>query len=115
MENKTNGSVDTKNLLENGQFPDPADWAVADVVDYFKAAGFEEQATAFQDQWTWRRLDPNAGSFIHNQGIRCVLGVGRSIGELNRGEDPKSWSRDKAGSRYQRDVERDWGTMRSRT
>uniref|UniRef100_A0A8C9VP38 Sterile alpha motif domain containing 13 n=1 Tax=Scleropages formosus TaxID=113540 RepID=A0A8C9VP38_SCLFO len=37
-------------LLENGQFPDPADWAVADVVDYFKAAGFEEQATAFQDQ-----------------------------------------------------------------
>ncbi|KAL4656052.1 sterile alpha motif domain-containing protein 13-like [Arapaima gigas] len=50
MENKTNGSVDTKNLLENGQFPDPADWAVADVVDYFKAAGFEEQATAFQDQ-----------------------------------------------------------------
>nr|XP_023674796.1 sterile alpha motif domain-containing protein 13-like isoform X2 [Paramormyrops kingsleyae] len=50
MENKTNGSVDTKNLLENGELPDPADWAVADVVDYFKAAGFEEQAAAFKDQ-----------------------------------------------------------------
>lgn len=36
--------------VENGQLPDPADWAVTDVVNYFKAAGFEEQATAFQDQ-----------------------------------------------------------------
>lgn len=36
--------------MENGQLPDPADWAVTDVVNYFKAAGFEEQATAFQDQ-----------------------------------------------------------------
>ncbi|XP_012672963.1 sterile alpha motif domain-containing protein 13 [Clupea harengus] len=50
MENKTNGSVETKNTVENGQFPDPSDWAVTDVVDYFKAAGFEEQATAFKDQ-----------------------------------------------------------------
>lgn len=30
--------------------PDPANWGVADVVNYFKATGFEEQATAFQDQ-----------------------------------------------------------------
>lgn len=36
--------------MENGQLPDPANWAVADVVNYFKATGFEEQATAFQDQ-----------------------------------------------------------------
>ncbi|XP_041914205.1 sterile alpha motif domain-containing protein 13-like isoform X2 [Alosa sapidissima] len=50
MENKTNGSVETKNTVENGQFPDPSEWAVTDVVDYFKAAGFEEQADAFKDQ-----------------------------------------------------------------
>lgn len=87
MEDKTNGSVDTKryylqlvedivylfeNMLkpllqlsvyvhscecvycdspvENGQLLDPANWGVADVVNYFKATGFEEQATAFQDQ-----------------------------------------------------------------
>ena len=36
--------------VENGQVPDPANWGVADVVNYFKATGFEEQATAFQDQ-----------------------------------------------------------------
>ncbi len=36
--------------LENGQISDPAHWAVADVVNYFKATGFEEQANAFQDQ-----------------------------------------------------------------
>ncbi|KPP79451.1 pentraxin-4-like [Scleropages formosus] len=40
---------------------------------------------------------------------------GRSIGELSRGEDKKSWSGDKAGDRYQRDVERDWVTTRNRT
>ncbi|XP_036410441.1 sterile alpha motif domain-containing protein 13 [Megalops cyprinoides] len=50
MENKANGSVDNKSLMENGQLPDPADWAVTDVVNYFKAAGFDEQANAFQDQ-----------------------------------------------------------------
>ncbi|XP_061682345.1 sterile alpha motif domain-containing protein 13 isoform X1 [Syngnathoides biaculeatus] len=50
MEDKANGSVDTKSPAENGQLPDPANWAVADVVNYFKATGFEEQATAFQDQ-----------------------------------------------------------------
>lgn len=36
--------------MENGQLTDPAHWAVADVVNYFKATGFEEQANAFQDQ-----------------------------------------------------------------
>ncbi|XP_077573440.1 sterile alpha motif domain-containing protein 13 [Stigmatopora nigra] len=50
MEDKANGSVDTKSPVENGQLPDPANWTVADVVNYFKATGFEEQATAFQDQ-----------------------------------------------------------------
>ncbi|KAK5907194.1 sterile alpha motif domain-containing protein 13 [Pseudochaenichthys georgianus] len=50
MEDKANGSVDTKSPVENGQLPDPANWGVADVVNYFKATGFEEQATAFQDQ-----------------------------------------------------------------
>ncbi|KAM9831434.1 sterile alpha motif domain-containing protein 13 [Neosynchiropus ocellatus] len=52
MEEKTNGSVENKSSspVENGQLPDPANWAVVDVVNYFKATGFEEQATAFQDQ-----------------------------------------------------------------
>lgn len=36
--------------VENGQLPDPSNWGVADVVNYFKATGFEEQAVAFQDQ-----------------------------------------------------------------
>lgn len=36
--------------VENGQLPDPANWGVVDVVNYFKATGFEEQASAFQDQ-----------------------------------------------------------------
>lgn len=42
--------------VENGQLPDPAQWAVADVVNYFKATGFEEQATAFQDQVRLRKI-----------------------------------------------------------
>uniref|UniRef100_A0A8V0ZEH0 THAP domain containing 10 n=1 Tax=Gallus gallus TaxID=9031 RepID=A0A8V0ZEH0_CHICK len=36
--------------VENGRPPDPADWAVIDVVNYFRTAGFEEQASAFQEQ-----------------------------------------------------------------
>ncbi|XP_031231639.1 sterile alpha motif domain-containing protein 13 isoform X2 [Mastomys coucha] len=36
--------------MENGRPPDPADWAVRDVVNYFRTAGFEEQAGAFQEQ-----------------------------------------------------------------
>lgn len=36
--------------LENGRPLDPADWAVTDVVNYFRTAGFEEQANAFQEQ-----------------------------------------------------------------
>ncbi|KAM9129187.1 sterile alpha motif domain-containing protein 13 isoform 2-T2 [Pangshura tecta] len=51
MENKENGSLDVKNSVENGRPPDPADWAVADVVNYFRTAGFEEQANAFQEQF----------------------------------------------------------------
>ncbi|XP_025038974.1 sterile alpha motif domain-containing protein 13 isoform X4 [Pelodiscus sinensis] len=50
MENKENGSLDVKNSVENGRPPDPADWAVTDVVNYFRTAGFEEQARAFQEQ-----------------------------------------------------------------
>ncbi|XP_077189308.1 sterile alpha motif domain-containing protein 13 isoform X6 [Paroedura picta] len=50
MENKENGSFDTENLVENGRPPDPADWAVTDVVNYFRTVGFEEQANAFQEQ-----------------------------------------------------------------
>ncbi|XP_068095242.1 sterile alpha motif domain-containing protein 13 [Hyperolius riggenbachi] len=50
MENKENGSVESKNSVENGRPPDPAHWAVDDVVNYFKANGFEEQANAFKDQ-----------------------------------------------------------------
>ncbi|XP_069934261.1 sterile alpha motif domain-containing protein 13 isoform X3 [Oryctolagus cuniculus] len=36
--------------VENGRPPDPADWAVMDVVNYFRTAGFEEQANVFQEQ-----------------------------------------------------------------
>ncbi|NXL57074.1 SAM13 protein, partial [Chordeiles acutipennis] len=36
--------------VENGRPLDPADWAVIDVVNYFRTAGFEEQANAFQEQ-----------------------------------------------------------------
>ncbi|KAL2301510.1 hypothetical protein Nmel_010898 [Mimus melanotis] len=50
MENKENGSLDVKNSVENGRPLDPADWAVTDVVNYFRTAGFEEQASAFQEQ-----------------------------------------------------------------
>ncbi|XP_029141349.1 sterile alpha motif domain-containing protein 13 [Protobothrops mucrosquamatus] len=50
MENKENGSLDKENLVENGRPPDPADWAVTDVVNYFRTVGFEEQANAFQEQ-----------------------------------------------------------------
>ncbi|KAG5214913.1 hypothetical protein JEQ12_000489 [Ovis aries] len=50
MENKENGSAGVKNSMENGRPPDPADWAVMDVVNYFRMAGFEEQASAFQEQ-----------------------------------------------------------------
>ncbi|XP_060088100.1 sterile alpha motif domain-containing protein 13 isoform X3 [Heteronotia binoei] len=39
-----------KSLVENGRPPDPADWAVTDVVNYFRTVGFEEQANAFQEQ-----------------------------------------------------------------
>ncbi|XP_074987783.1 sterile alpha motif domain-containing protein 13 isoform X1 [Caretta caretta] len=39
-----------KGSVENGRPPDPADWAVTDVVNYFRTAGFEEQANAFQEQ-----------------------------------------------------------------
>nr|KAF6380202.1 sterile alpha motif domain containing 13 [Myotis myotis] len=55
MENKENGSVGVKNSLDNGRPPDPADWAVVDVVNYFRTAGFEEQANAFQEQVTVSR------------------------------------------------------------
>lgn len=41
--------------MENGRPPDPADWAVMDVVNYFRTAGFEEQANAFQEQVTQSR------------------------------------------------------------
>ncbi|XP_018589783.1 sterile alpha motif domain-containing protein 13 [Scleropages formosus] len=50
METKANGSKNTGSSMENGQPADPADWAIADVVNYFRAAGFEEQANAFEDQ-----------------------------------------------------------------
>ncbi|KAM9325487.1 sterile alpha motif domain-containing protein 13 [Gastrophryne carolinensis] len=50
MDNKENGSADSKRSLENGRAPDPAHWAVDDVVSYFSANGFEEQASAFREQ-----------------------------------------------------------------
>lgn len=41
--------------MENGRPPDPADWAVMDVVNYFRTVGFEEQASAFEEQVTGSR------------------------------------------------------------
>ncbi|CAH2310479.1 sterile alpha motif domain-containing 13 [Pelobates cultripes] len=50
MDSKENGSLDIKISVENGRPPDPAQWAVDDVFNYLKSAGFEEQAGAFKDQ-----------------------------------------------------------------
>uniref|UniRef100_A0AAA9SXW9 Sterile alpha motif domain containing 13 n=1 Tax=Bos taurus TaxID=9913 RepID=A0AAA9SXW9_BOVIN len=47
---KPPGAGHTGSSMENGRPPDPADWAVMDVVNYFRMAGFEEQASAFQEQ-----------------------------------------------------------------
>uniref|UniRef100_A0A672SFX0 Sterile alpha motif domain-containing protein 13-like n=1 Tax=Sinocyclocheilus grahami TaxID=75366 RepID=A0A672SFX0_SINGR len=50
MEGEEIPQISLKISSVNGQLSDPAHWAVADVVNYFKATGFEEQANAFQDQ-----------------------------------------------------------------
>ncbi|XP_072504965.1 sterile alpha motif domain-containing protein 13 isoform X2 [Notamacropus eugenii] len=50
VENKENGSLGVPDDEENGRPPDPVDWAVIDVVDYFRTVGFAEQAIAFQEQ-----------------------------------------------------------------
>ncbi|XP_036613881.1 sterile alpha motif domain-containing protein 13 [Trichosurus vulpecula] len=50
LENKENGSVGVQNAVENGRPSDPVDWAVIDVVNYFRTVGFAEQAIAFQEQ-----------------------------------------------------------------
>ncbi|XP_054388414.1 sterile alpha motif domain-containing protein 13 isoform X2 [Pongo abelii] len=46
----TPGKSSWMSSMENGRPPDPADWAVMDVVNYFRTVGFEEQANAFQEQ-----------------------------------------------------------------
>ncbi|XP_056671398.1 sterile alpha motif domain-containing protein 13 isoform X3 [Monodelphis domestica] len=50
VENKENGSLGVQNAIENGSPPDPVDWEVIDVVNYFRAVGFAEQSIAFQEQ-----------------------------------------------------------------
>lgn len=50
--------------MENGRPPDPADWAVMDVVNYFRTAGFEEQASAFQEQVSRSRETHNEHSYL---------------------------------------------------
>ncbi|XP_041033220.1 atherin-like isoform X2 [Carcharodon carcharias] len=45
-----NGPTDRHLLEENGKSVDPTEWSIADVVNYFKEAGFPEQASAFEDQ-----------------------------------------------------------------
>ncbi|XP_063509679.1 sterile alpha motif domain-containing protein 13 isoform X1 [Pongo pygmaeus] len=54
--------------MENGRPPDPADWAVMDVVNYFRTVGFEEQANAFQEQ-TWTELYHQLSCFPSMQEI----------------------------------------------
>ncbi|XP_067892720.1 sterile alpha motif domain-containing protein 13 isoform X2 [Heterodontus francisci] len=48
MESIESGS--TKSPTENGKLLDPAEWTILDVFNYFKKAGFEDQAAAFQEQ-----------------------------------------------------------------
>nr|XP_014347652.1 PREDICTED: atherin-like isoform X2 [Latimeria chalumnae] len=45
-----NGIVNGENPLKKEKPLDPVEWTVTDVVDYFKEAGFVEQAVAFQEQ-----------------------------------------------------------------
>ncbi|GCB78159.1 hypothetical protein scyTo_0020074, partial [Scyliorhinus torazame] len=45
-----NGPPDRHLLEENGKSVDPIEWSIADVVNYFKEAGFPDQASAFEDQ-----------------------------------------------------------------
>ena len=62
--------------VENGQIPDPANWGVADVVNYFKATGFEEQATAFQDQVGQSAFGVCVGLCVCVGGCCVCVGVG---------------------------------------
>ncbi|XP_067845933.1 sterile alpha motif domain-containing protein 13 [Heptranchias perlo] len=50
MESIESGSTGTKSPIENGKLIDPAEWTILDVFNYFKKAGFEDQAVAFQEQ-----------------------------------------------------------------
>ncbi|XP_048377838.1 lethal(3)malignant brain tumor-like protein 3 isoform X2 [Stegostoma tigrinum] len=43
-------STDRQLMEKNGKPVDPTEWSIADVVNYFKEAGFPEQAAAFEDQ-----------------------------------------------------------------
>ncbi|XP_078285673.1 uncharacterized protein samd1b [Rhinoraja longicauda] len=45
-----NGPTDRHLVEEEGKSVDPTEWSIVDVVNYFKAAGFPEQAVAFEDQ-----------------------------------------------------------------
>lgn len=78
MENKENGSVGVKNSLDNGRPPDPADWAVVDVVNYFRTAGFEEQANAFQEQVTVSRETHDEHNYLPSHRSRRKWG-GRGL------------------------------------
>ncbi|XP_078075113.1 sterile alpha motif domain-containing protein 1-like [Mustelus asterias] len=48
MESIESGS--NKSPTENSKQLDPAEWTILDVFNYFKTAGFEDQAVAFQEQ-----------------------------------------------------------------
>ncbi|XP_060686630.1 sterile alpha motif domain-containing protein 13 isoform X1 [Hemiscyllium ocellatum] len=50
VEMETIESGSTKSPTENGKLLDPAEWTILDVFNYFKKAGFEDQAVAFQEQ-----------------------------------------------------------------
>ncbi|XP_077189307.1 sterile alpha motif domain-containing protein 13 isoform X5 [Paroedura picta] len=86
MENKENGSFDTENLVENGRPPDPADWAVTDVVNYFRTVGFEEQANAFQEQG----VSPIAGTGFTSFGPEitesCTCSSVTSLNDSGKGK-----------------------------
>ncbi|XP_059504146.1 sterile alpha motif domain-containing protein 13 isoform X3 [Stegostoma tigrinum] len=50
VEMETIESGSTKSPTENSKLLDPAEWTILDVFNYFKKAGFEDQAVAFQEQ-----------------------------------------------------------------
>lgn len=92
--------------MENGRPPDPADWAVTDVVNYFRTAGFEEQANAFQEQVTQAEEAQDDSSLLPHteKGPESSEGAERHLDSKEEQEESGSW-----GPSYKRKASR-WST-----